>query len=255
MGCRRPSVRWPPSSLSLSFSLPTLLGTSHLSPQDRIWCREAKRKDIGRLPSVACVSLRQTRCCQFVSPPLPPSPSSSSTSCSIDCAPTVRPFSFLSFFVAAGKKRDVGGGGGAKEKGGSASCWNSPSAKNIIWFLFYRQSSQIGKFRGAEKRRKKKAFSCPFPHPNIGTDGAEWGQKRRGKVFFFRRFDRPRGGEEDEERTEDEGLAKGIPGGVGWGGGEIRLRTSSLAGGGRAGAIKVACLRLLLLLSLFLRLQ
>ncbi len=71
MGCRRPSVRWPPSSLSLSFSLPTLLGTSLLSPQDRIWCREAKRKDIGR---VWHVSLRQTRCCQFVSPSSSPLP-------------------------------------------------------------------------------------------------------------------------------------------------------------------------------------
>ncbi len=109
------------------------------------------------------------------------------------------------------------GGGGQKKRGALRRAGIHQALKISFGFFFYRQSCQIGKFRGAEKRRKKKAFSCPFPHPNIGTDGAEWGQKRRGKVFFFRRFDRPRGGEEDEERTEDEGLAKGISGGVGVG--------------------------------------
>lgn len=118
-------------------------------------------------------------------PPLPPFPSSSSTSCSIDCAPTVRPFSFLSLFVAAGKKRDAGRGGGAKEKGGSASCWNSPSAKNIIWFLFYRQSSQIGKFRGAEKRRKKRLFRVLFLTRTLERTEQNGAKRGEGKSFSF----------------------------------------------------------------------
>ncbi len=82
------------------------------------------------------------------------------------------------------RKGMSGEGGGAKEKGGSASCWNSPSAKNIIWFLFYRQSFQIGKFRGAEKRRKK-GFFVSFSSPQHWNGRSRMGPKEERESLFL----------------------------------------------------------------------